>query len=133
VASENAGDQALALGEGLVPADFDEGAVAPQQRAAQAVRVVVKFAEHGPLWTDVAFAPDVAGVGADGGNAVGVDRDLQTAHGFAEGTGSQVGRGHDGSSRRAVPDVLQDRLPGLPEVSARRGVTIGAGRRQGQA
>ena len=51
---------------------------------------MVQVAEHCAFGADVAPTPDVLLVGADRGDPLVLHRDLETAHRFAQGAGSEM-------------------------------------------
>ena len=90
VARQDRGEAAIDLGEGLVPAGLAQLAVAADQGSGEPVRVLVQLLQPVGLGTDEAAAEHVVAVAAHGGHAIAVERDLQPARGFAEGTGAVV-------------------------------------------
>ncbi len=74
----------LHRGEGLVPGHLDVAAVAPQQRPAQPVGVVVEVGQAHPFGTDEAVAEDVVLVTAEAQASAGVAGHGQPAGRLAE-------------------------------------------------
>src|SRR5439155_27334473 len=94
VGGDDAGEEAAGHGEGLVPADLDEAAVAPHHRCPQPVRVVVELLEGRALGAEVAAAPHVVAVTPDADDLVGGRQpDLEPAARLAQRADSQGGAG----------------------------------------
>ena len=78
--------------ECIVPRRLAPGAVDADERAPQAVRVVVEVRERRGFRTDISLAERIVSVSADGNDPVAVDLDRDAAGGFTEGAGQEVQR-----------------------------------------
>ena len=109
VGADDAAEQPSRLGEGLVPADLDETAVAPYQRGPQPVRVLVEVLEGRALGTQVPGTPHVVAIAPDADDLVtGGQPDLEPAGRLAQRADPQCGPGDRRCHQSAAvtPDVM---------------------------
>ena len=92
VLGHDRGQQLFAAGERLGPRDLAPLVAVADHRHADAVGVVVQFAERGALRAEEALAPHIGAVAAHPRDPVAVGLDLQAAHRLAQRAGAEVRR-----------------------------------------
>src|ERR1700728_3178105 len=84
-------DELLTASQCVVPAHLPPSIVIADQRASNAVLILVQSSERRALRADMAAAPDIGFVRANTLNAAGLQFEFHSAHTLAQGAGTKVG------------------------------------------